>query len=227
MWRRLPLAVANAIGPHRPQSRVSAGGRRPQPLLYLVHRIPFRPTRATRSAPSTSCVPAGGGTGFLGTFVDHPDDEAHRHRLAEWCEESHVVASTRAWRGSSACAACSAARRSACLITAMPACGVGGGRWWPGRASVQAVVFSGPMAQYLDVPGLTRRIIDFCDLDSAKWTQYAPTRWPMSWLYRREGARLSPSSAGPPPRATPACSSPRPRPNSSGRPRPRWRGGSA
>ncbi|HRP77179.1 MAG TPA: TIGR03087 family PEP-CTERM/XrtA system glycosyltransferase, partial [Rhodocyclaceae bacterium] len=54
-----------------------------------------------------------------------------------------------------------------------------------------AVVFSGPMAQYLDVPGLRRRVVDFCDVDSAKWTQYATgRRWPMSWLYRREGERL-------------------------------------
>jgi sugar transferase (PEP-CTERM/EpsH1 system associated) len=29
------------------------------------------------------------------------------------------------------------------------------------------------------------------DVDSAKWTQYAPRhRWPLSWLYRREGRRL-------------------------------------
>ena len=47
------------------------------------------------------------------------------------------------------------------------------------------------MAQYLDVPGLSRRVVDFCDVDSAKWTQYAADRrWPMSWLYRREGERL-------------------------------------
>lgn len=34
-------------------------------------------------------------------------------------------------------------------------------------------------------------LVDFVDVDSAKWTQYAPVhRWPMSWLYRREGERL-------------------------------------
>jgi polysaccharide biosynthesis protein PslH len=54
-----------------------------------------------------------------------------------------------------------------------------------------AVVFSGPMAQYLDAKGLRRRIIDFCDVDSAKWGEYAETqRWPLSWVYRRESARL-------------------------------------
>ena len=34
-------------------------------------------------------------------------------------------------------------------------------------------------------------LVDFVDVDSAKWTQYAPDhRWPLSWLYRREGERL-------------------------------------
>jgi sugar transferase (PEP-CTERM/EpsH1 system associated) len=62
-----------------------------------------------------------------------------------------------------------------------------------GRAGIhKAVAFSGPMAQYLEALPLERRIIDFCDVDSAKWTQYAGERsWPLSWLYRREGRLLA------------------------------------
>ncbi|MEO8410414.1 MAG: TIGR03087 family PEP-CTERM/XrtA system glycosyltransferase, partial [Propionivibrio sp.] len=54
-----------------------------------------------------------------------------------------------------------------------------------------AVVFSSAMAQYVtDFPTLPM-LVDFVDVDSAKWTQYAPNhRWPLSWLYRREGERL-------------------------------------
>jgi polysaccharide biosynthesis protein PslH len=48
------------------------------------------------------------------------------------------------------------------------------------------------MAQYLAHPALRHRVIDFCDVDSAKWTQYAAGRRPpMSWLYRREGRMLA------------------------------------
>lgn len=33
--------------------------------------------------------------------------------------------------------------------------------------------------------------MDFVDIDSDKWRQYATTKaWPLSWLYRREGERL-------------------------------------
>jgi sugar transferase (PEP-CTERM/EpsH1 system associated) len=36
-----------------------------------------------------------------------------------------------------------------------------------------------------------RRIVDFVDVDSDKWRQYAQhKRWPVSWLYRREAERL-------------------------------------
>ena len=47
------------------------------------------------------------------------------------------------------------------------------------------------MAQYvIRRPGL-RTVLDVADVDSAKWTQYAPERrWPMSAVYRREGRAL-------------------------------------
>ena len=52
-----------------------------------------------------------------------------------------------------------------------------------------SVVFSSAMAQY--APSGLPMLVDFVDLDSAKWSQYADSRpWPLSWLYRREGARL-------------------------------------
>jgi sugar transferase (PEP-CTERM/EpsH1 system associated) len=59
------------------------------------------------------------------------------------------------------------------------------------RPQIDAVVvFSSSMAQYardFKVPVL----VDFVDVDSAKWTDYAGAhRWPLSWLYRREGEKL-------------------------------------
>ena len=162
------------------------------PLLYLVHRIPFPPNKGDKVRSFNILRQlARRHRVFLGTFVDHPDDAAHVGRLAEWCEESHVVRldprlarvlSLRGLLGGEA--------------LSLPYYRDAGLRQWVAdvvaREGIrQAVAFSGPMAQYLEVPGLDRRIIDFCDLDSAKWTQYSPDhRWPMSWLYRREGAKL-------------------------------------
>jgi len=162
------------------------------PVLYLVHRIPYPPNKGDkvrsfnilRQLARTRRV-------FLGTFVDHPDDRQHVARLGEWCEDVCAVeldprlGRIKSLRGLLTGEALSLPYyRSARLA-----------QWV--RATVaqhgitQAVAFSGPMAQYLDAPGLQRCIVDFCDVDSAKWTQYAADRpWPMSWLYRREGEHL-------------------------------------
>jgi sugar transferase (PEP-CTERM/EpsH1 system associated) len=55
-----------------------------------------------------------------------------------------------------------------------------------------AFLFSSPMAQYLlSGPRPARVVMDFVDVDSAKWEQYAQRRrGPSAWLYRREARRL-------------------------------------
>lgn len=49
------------------------------------------------------------------------------------------------------------------------------------------------MAQYVlaQPPGTMCRVVDFVDVDSDKWAQYAEQQpWPQSWLYRRESRKL-------------------------------------
>lgn len=62
------------------------------------------------------------------------------------------------------------------------------------------VCFSSPMAEYIfrsqrhatRNPQLATRIMDFVDVDSDKWIQYAKyEQWPLSWVYRAEGKRLA------------------------------------
>ena len=54
-----------------------------------------------------------------------------------------------------------------------------------------AVVFSSSMAQYAQAHPQLPMLVDFVDVDSAKWAEYAPRhRWPLSWLYEREARRL-------------------------------------
>jgi sugar transferase (PEP-CTERM/EpsH1 system associated) len=55
----------------------------------------------------------------------------------------------------------------------------------------QTLIFSSPMAQYLERHPQLRVIADFVDVDSDKWRQYAAGKfWPMSWIYRREADKL-------------------------------------
>ncbi len=59
------------------------------------------------------------------------------------------------------------------------------------RGIRRVVVFSSPMAQYVNELEDVDRLIDFVDVDSDKWNQYASaSRGAMAWLYRREAERL-------------------------------------
>lgn len=53
-------------------------------------------------------------------------------------------------------------------------------------------VYSSAMAQYVENMRAPVRVIDFVDVDSDKWRQYAKRRaFPLSWVYGREARRLA------------------------------------
>jgi len=60
------------------------------------------------------------------------------------------------------------------------------------RHSIDTIyLYSGQMAQYLPARMRQRVIMDFCDVDSAKFEDYGRgSRWPIRWLLRREGRLL-------------------------------------
>jgi sugar transferase (PEP-CTERM/EpsH1 system associated) len=163
-----------------------------EPLLFLCHRLPYPPNKGdkVRSYHFLEHL-AGRYRVFLGTFVDDPADWQHVERLKALCADVHVeLLSPRARRVGSATGFLTGealtlpyfrSRRLRAWVQATTR-----------REGIKrAFAFSSPMAQYLvDVPQV-RRFIDFVDLDSAKWGDYARTRrWPISALYAREARRL-------------------------------------
>jgi len=162
------------------------------PLLYLTHRIPYPPNKGdkVRSYHLLRFL-AGRYAVHLGTFIDDDADRAHEDALAPLCASTHV-ATLRPAR---------ARIRSLAGLFSGEALTLGyyrneGLAQWV-RATVarhaitRVVVFSSAMAQYVtDLAGV-RTVVDFVDVDSAKWEQYGRSRaWPLSQLYRREGDRL-------------------------------------
>lgn len=165
-------------------------------LLLLVHRMPYPPTKGdkVRSYHLLKYLAAGYRV-HLATFVDDPDDWQHVETVRALCGETYFArlrplgARLRSLRG--------LLRGEALAIPYYYDRGMA--RWVQnliGRRSIRrAVVFSSPMAQYVnDVSGL-ERVIDFVDVDSVKWAQYATRdsawyRAPMRAIYRREGVRL-------------------------------------
>jgi polysaccharide biosynthesis protein PslH len=160
-------------------------------LLFLTHRLPYPPNKGDkvrsyhllRHLASRHRV-------FLGTFVDDPDDEQHLPTVQALCADMHAARlhPKRARIGSLT----GLLRNEPLTLSYYRDDGLA--RWVDALQAQHALdavlVFSSSMAQYV-TQFAGPRLIDFVDVDSAKWTDYAPAhRWPLSWLYRREGLQL-------------------------------------
>ena len=162
-------------------------------ILYLVHRMPYPPDKGdkVRSYHLLRHMVERGHRVFLGTFVDDPADMVHLDRLQSMCAEVCAIPLRPA----------TAKLRSArALVQDEPLTlryydHAEMHQWVLRVVKAQpmaaSVVFSSAMAQYISGNGHVPMLLDLVDVDSAKWTGYADTHgWPLSWLYRREGARL-------------------------------------
>ena len=171
-------------------------------ILYLTHRIPYPPNKGDkiRSFHWLKHL-AERRPLYLGTFVDDPDDWRHETAVRNHCAD-----------------ACLRPRHP--FRTPLAAVGglVGGRpltlacyrdrvlqRWVAGLVAAGRIdtvlVFSSAMAQFVDPAWPVRKVIDFVDVDSDKWRQYAERKpfW-SAWIYRREAEadlfhRLAPEAA--------------------------------
>jgi sugar transferase (PEP-CTERM/EpsH1 system associated) len=161
-------------------------------ILYLVHRLPYPPNKGdkVRSYHLLKHLLKEHKV-FLGSFIDDPEDEAHVETVRGLSTELHVArleprfAKIRSLNG---------------LLAGEPLTlryyrDASMQEWveniWKRHKIDAVVIFSSAMAQYIEDKRRVPVLIDFVDVDSAKWTQYADKhRWPMSWIYRREGELL-------------------------------------
>lgn len=165
------------------------------PLLLLCHRIPFPPDKGDkiRSYHLLRYLSERYRV-FLATFIDDPADDVHVVRVSELCEDTCILRlDARIARILSGVALLSRAPLSVAYYRSRAML-----RWIRNVAHreniAHVVVFSSAMAQYAFIPELTaaRAIVDFVDVDSDKWDQYAHSKsiW-TSWIYRLEARRLA------------------------------------
>lgn len=164
------------------------------PLLFLSHRIPYPPNKGDKirswNLLRHLCRHY---RVYLGTFIDDPDDWEHVSVLEGMCADCCFVGlrprlaklgSLGAFlSGQALSLPYYRSRRLRRWVKSVVA----------GQHIRQALVYSSPMAQYVADRcfDFDRRVIDFVDVDSDKWRQYAHNeRWPMSWVYRREADQL-------------------------------------
>ena len=172
---------------------MTASTERPA-LLLLVHRIPFPPDKGDkiRSYHLLQYLLRHFQV-YLGTFIDDPADIAHQAALREQCAECCFVERNSKLRKL-------ASLRG--LLTAQPLTlpyyASARMQRWVDRVVQEkgirkAIAFSSATAQFLMYRRFSpmRRVMDFIDIDSDKWAQYAErARFPMSRLYRREARTL-------------------------------------
>ncbi len=162
-------------------------------ILFLAHRVPFPPDRGDKIR-SYNLLKALAGLGrvHLATFADDAADVAHADALRPLVATLHVERRTRS-RAKAALAALrhglplslalfeSAAMRRSVTDTLA-------------REDVDTIfAFSGQMAQFVPAAlGRRRFVMDFVDVDSAKFAAYAAdARGPMRIVHRREARLLA------------------------------------
>lgn len=163
-----------------------------QELLYLVHRIPYPPNKGDkiRSYHLLKHL-ARRYKVHLGTFIDDEQDWQHVGRVKEFCGETCFARLN---------PITSRLYSLPWLLTnrplTLPYYYDRGMQQWVDhlletRPIRNVVIFSSGMAQYVESRPSIHRVIDFVDIDSDKWKQYAVTRsWPLSRIYQRESRLL-------------------------------------
>ncbi len=163
-------------------------------LLFLCQRLPYPPDKGDKIRSFHILRHLGKSHRIhLGCFVDDPADWRHAPKLRELCADAYFakldprLARLRCSKG---------------LLTgaplSLPYFGDRGLMAWVrgvlARVEPEAAfIYSSAMAQYVldGAPPPGRMVMDFVDVDSDKWRQYAETQaWPLGWMYRRESRTL-------------------------------------
>lgn len=163
-----------------------------QGLLYLTHRIPYPPNKGDkiRSFHLLQHLSKRYRV-YLGTFIDNKEDWQYEDKVRNYCQDVFIVDLD----------PLSAKLRSLFALSGNDPLTLAYYRnkklmqWVKAVCSDEhienVVIFSSAMAQYVECLPVCRSIIDFVDVDSDKWRQYALSKsWPFNLIYHRESRCL-------------------------------------
>jgi len=163
-------------------------------LLFLAHRIPYPPNKGDKIRSFNLLKHlAQNYRVHVGAFVDDPHDWRYRADLQAMCDELCLLDLHPLRRRVASLQGLLTGQPLTLPYYAHP-----GMQRWVNQLLVRrpidaVVVFSSPMAQYAEthIGAARRRVVDFVDVDSDKWAQYARAKtWPVSWIYNREARTL-------------------------------------
>ncbi len=162
-------------------------------ILFLAHRIPYPPDKGEKIRAFHELKFLGARhTVDLYCFADSESEASQQGALRNYCRRIYV-------EGRSRTKIVAGAARS--FLRREPlSCGCFFS--YKFQAEVQRAlatetydvtfVYCSSMAQYVPWPLATPVVMDFVDIDSAKWSQYAKrSKPPLSWVYDREARKLA------------------------------------
>ncbi len=159
-------------------------------ILFLAHRVPYPPDRGDKVRSHHVLRHLSGlGRVHLATFADDPRDMGHEDALGQWCAGVKVL---RRSKGNARAAIEALARGRTVSEAAFDSAAMRAtvAELLAARRYAAVYVYSGQMAQYL--PADLPFVMDFVDMDSAKFASYADdATGPMRWMMRREAAKLA------------------------------------
>jgi len=178
-------------------------------ILYLAHRVPYPPNKGDkiRTFNEIRCLSQNHEIDLL-ALADDPNDLHHKRNLDNYCNRIELFALT-IWKSRLKTLAGLAIPSRPLSVSyfynkKLQACL---DQWMIEKTYDAVLCFSSPMAEYLfrcpvlkealnpcktpskgSLPVLT---MDFCDVDSQKWRQYAAnSRFPLNLVYGVESRRL-------------------------------------
>lgn len=163
-------------------------------ILFLAHRIPFPPDRGDkiRSWHILRHL-AGLGRVHLACFADDEADAAHlaalRAALGGRLGEAHVEI-RRTGKAVAAARALLAGKPVSLTLFDSPSLRAFVERCLMKPEVESVFTFSGQMAQFVPAHLRQRFVMDFVDIDSAKFAAYAEAGGPLAIVHRREAKRL-------------------------------------
>lgn len=163
-------------------------------MLFLSQRIPYPPNKGDKIR-SFNILKHFSATHriHLGCFIDDPADWEHVDALKEYCVDTCIVPLNKTM---------AKVRSLQAFLTGAPlnlpyfydkSLEAWTKAIYTDIKPHAAFAFSSQMGQYFlnATPRPARIVIDYCDVDSDKWHQYAKSkRWPVSWVFERESKTL-------------------------------------
>ncbi|MCB9858115.1 MAG: TIGR03087 family PEP-CTERM/XrtA system glycosyltransferase [Phycisphaerales bacterium] len=162
-------------------------------ILYLTNRVPYPPDKGDRIRTFHQIDRlALRHDVYCATFTETASDAARVSKLRRWCRDVLAIP----WQKRSAVIRAGAAWLRGGTLThgayANPILARQISRWAERQHFDIVVCFSSIMAPYADLVPAKRKILDLCDIDSEKWSDYARSaRFPFSRLYGTEARRLA------------------------------------